>query len=207
MPSNFQLLRIVKVYSLDDLRSISAKAAPSLEAILFPSKRRYLFNPASRADDDGDKVIAPVSQVTECCQDQGRWEVEAFSSPSSGTAKILEAQDTAGNSGAGGAYITDATISFTLTDEKDVDVIASGTANIDFALRTSAALGIEIDGVQFPGTTASSSTLGSGMITPTVAQKFVHLGIGPHTIKLFGGGSVGLISDASRPTRLRVILL
>lgn len=203
-------LRLVKAYTVDEIRGIATSAARGIEVVLWPSRKRYLFNPGSTAADDGDQVIAPAVDAVECgdcCASMGRWELE-FTPPvtvlDSGLT-ILEAEDVAGHDGSGGADITDATLTFTLSETKSVAIFGEATANTDFALRTSAALAINIDGTPYPGTTASSSTLGSGQVSAVVAFKFVTLAAGTHTIKLVGGGSIGVISNAGNPTRLMVI--
>jgi len=71
-------IRVVRVYSLDELRGITNKDARGMEAILWPSKKRYLFNPGSLAADDGDLVIQPEDHPADChcCGGKGRWEIE-----------------------------------------------------------------------------------------------------------------------------------
>lgn len=206
------LLKTVRVYSFAEIRGISRKIAKNLEVLLWPSKARYIFDPSSAAADDGFNVLEPT-EAPGACSTGGRWVLEsapAGTDDDSGggggtTLTILEAQDTIGSSGAGGADITNATVTFTLAATSDVAIWGHATATEDGALRTSAALGIDVDGTQYSGTTASSSTLGSGVLAPVVAFKKVTLAAGTHTIKLFGGGSYGVISDAGRPSRIMVI--
>jgi hypothetical protein len=209
-----ELLRTGRVYSIAEIRAVSRQIARNLELILWPAKLRYIFDPASTADDDGFNVLAP-NEAAGGCSAGGRWVLESSppgSDDDSGRGggggsgiTILEAEDVAGHGGAGGADITDATLTFTLAADADVAIWGEGTAALDFLNRTSAALGIDVDGTQYNGTEATSSTLGNRQTSPVVAFKKVSLAAGTHTIKLFGGGSIGVDSDAGRPTRLLVV--
>lgn len=74
-------LQLAAAYSVAEIRAVHHDVRTKLEIILLPSRKRYLWFPASTLEDDGDEVLAPSgSTVCRCCSDSGRWivwEVEA----------------------------------------------------------------------------------------------------------------------------------
>jgi hypothetical protein len=81
-------LQVLKAYSVAEIRSTPHVAARDVEYILWPSRDRYLWNPASAEDDDGHNFLALADAGgCSCCGGRGRferWQIAADSGSSGG---------------------------------------------------------------------------------------------------------------------------
>ncbi len=220
-----ELLRILKVYSLDQLRGLSRKSAPGLEVLLWPQKYRYVWDPSNRGVDDGLRVIALTEDSTDCCSGgDGRFVLESYSTLTSGAdapvLTVLEEELDTGSIAVGSStawtVITGSDIVFSLTTPKDVAIDGEATAGVDGFNRTNAQLGIRITNLDdmtsndYPGTYANSGTLGDAMITPITAQKGKTLAAANWKVQLIfraPGPTVdaNIVQTADFPTRIRVM--
>lgn len=205
-------LRVVRVFSIDELRAISREKARDTEAVLWPSKKRYLYDPGSSAADDGDTVITPSEpspNCGDCCNAVGRWLLENKPPTVSLPPAVFFVNKTDGDVGLGGmSAIPGMLISLTLAQDSDVTINWSAAFSITAFSAITARL--TVDGVDYDWTVWSQINGAGGDTSHNCHASHtitLPLSAGSRSIELkLAATNAGLYADTSTPASLTAIV-